>query len=143
MSINETALPVIVSDDVQLIGVRFMDVDGDMKGKEYAYKCSFDVAKDDIVVVCVYDYGYNVAKVTNLDLTVDDNIAYRWAVARVDMTEYKKNQDTEDALIMEVRRRKTTHQKRALMAELGLLPDDTNLLTFGSGPAQDSSSQPS
>jgi hypothetical protein len=127
---NYSLAVLLASDDVKLINCTF-DTTGN--GKWYTYKTILDVQVGDYVMVEANNW-YNIVRVSSLwaDASMDDNINYRWAFAKVDFDELNRLKEKEDEAVKVIRKAELQRRRRALAQELGLTGDETALISFDS-----------
>lgn len=112
---NETNLPVILSDNIKVIGVV-------LPGGPNIYKYkSFDpsLKEDDYVVVHARE-SYTVARVVSTDVEhpIDAAINLKWIVQKIDFTTFDKMREDEKKAIQIVRKAKQDKQRRELREEV-------------------------
>lgn len=90
---------------------------GKFSDKTYAYKCKYEVAAGDHVVVDSPHDGYTCVKVKEVNKNSEDSKATKSVVCVVDDSDYLNTIKTEE-------------EKKKIMSELKNLSDEVNKLNF-------------
>lgn len=117
---NYSALPFILDDNVNLVGVKFFNHNQEPTSKIYHYMTTEQLEKGDLVVV-LSPKGFTVTKVAELDGSIKQDKKYSWIVCKLDTEQWEQNVENTAALIKQTKRiERKTHRaqlKQALLDE--------------------------
>lgn len=121
---NPSALAALLIDDLELVSVRFKDVNGELKGKLYSYKVAkeWECEPGDTLVVDSPFVGLTCVVIDEVKgpLTIDTNApySYKWAVCKVDLTEHKAQLAREEKFLKHIEEAQTVARKRQAIEAL-------------------------
>lgn len=119
---NNSLLMPIVSDDVKMVAVVFLNDDtGDDMKQIYTYKCDISVNKGDLVIVEARA-TYKVARVIddNVPIDMDSKWTYRWIVQLIETSEHEDRLRVENAVISEVNKQRANHARAQIFEAYGI-----------------------
>lgn len=129
MGLNYSLAATIADDRIILVNVKFNN-NGCYNSKEYTYKTFFADLKVDDLVIVLSPSGYQVVKVTALNVFVelDSSIQYKWIINKFDDSQYQAVLQKEYDLKDELKQLELQNKRRQFMEAMNIKSIDTKML---------------